>query len=131
MLTMFESYMTSLPVKEKEFEVPLTSRHVEGDDRVEMDIEELMTKRFEMAMGLKDIIVEQPTIIIDETIDETCDGGGYVNAGVISAKASASASIPSLLNRADLPEAFDLVNVLLSQMTIDDLITIIIKDSAL
>ncbi|KAD2393188.1 hypothetical protein E3N88_40165 [Mikania micrantha] len=70
-------YQNSLPRKEKDFKVPSstttsTSSIPWSENQSTMDIEEIMSKRFEMAMGsLKDLASEQPIIIIDETIDDT------------------------------------------------------------
>ncbi|KAI3811771.1 hypothetical protein L1987_21501 [Smallanthus sonchifolius] len=93
-----------MPRKEKDFEVASCTSTAMGSSNSSqvMDIDELMTKRFEMAMGssqtslkkseldkylgedrepkdphleegMKDLVLEQPTIIIDETIDETSE----------------------------------------------------------
>lgn len=54
---LFEFYEESMPKKEKDFEVSTSSSssRVWGDEGGVMDIEELMTKRFESAMGSSDI----------------------------------------------------------------------------
>jgi hypothetical protein len=55
--SLFEVYQKSMPKKEKEYVVSSftsNSGMVSGESRAEMDIDELMTKRFEMAMGNSD-----------------------------------------------------------------------------
>ncbi|KAJ0855014.1 hypothetical protein HanRHA438_Chr14g0668811 [Helianthus annuus] len=82
--SLFEFYKKSMPQKEKEFEVSSsTSMPMGGSNSSDtMDVDELMTKQFEMAMGssqtslnksMKELVLEQPTIIIDETVDESSE----------------------------------------------------------